>query len=136
MVTNFADYLENHNDEYVRNKAIFIREEKRKYKNVIFEDLHGTHMFSGYELCLIKHIKTLYDSGLDYIKIDNILQTNDEYNLRYYKIYRTILDAIANNNLNNELITNLISLTKTISDNEIAEGFIGGIREIKHYENI
>ena len=136
LVTNFADYLENHDDEYVRNKAIFIREEKRKYKNVIFEDLHGTHMFSGYELCLIKHIKTLYDSGLDYIKIDNILQTNDEYNLRYYKIYRTILDAIANNNLNNELITNLISLTKTISDNEIAEGFIGGIREIKHYENI
>lgn len=136
LVTNFAQYLENSDDEYIKNKAIFIREEQRKYKNIIFEDNHGTHMFSGYELCLIRYLKKMFDSGLDYIKIDNILQTNNEYSLEYYKIYQKLIDSIKNNNFDEKLIENLIFEAKEISTNELATGFVGGIKEIKHYEDI
>lgn len=136
LVTNFAQYLENSDDEYIKNKAIFIREEQRKYKNIIFEDNHGTHMFSGYELCLIRYLKKMFDAGLDYIKIDNILQTNNEYSLEYYKIYQKLIDSIKNNNFDEKLIENLIFEAKEISTNELAAGFVGGIKEIKHYEDI
>lgn len=136
LVTNFAQYLENSDDEYIKNKAIFIREEQRKYKNIIFEDNHGSHMFSGYELCLIRYLKKMFDVGLDYIKIDNILQTNNEYSLKYYKIYQKLIDSIKNNNFDEKLIENLIFEAKQISTNELAAGFVGGIKEIKHYEDI
>lgn len=136
LVTNFAQYLENSDDEYIKNKAIFIREEQRKYKNIIFEDNHGTHMFSGYELCLIRYLKKMLDAGLEYIKIDNILQTNNEYSLKYYKIYQKLINSIKNNNFDEKLVENLIFEAEEISTNELAAGFVGGIKEIKHYEDI
>lgn len=138
LITNFQDYIEDRDDEYIRNKIFYIREEQRKYENLIFEDEHGTHMFSGYELCLIKQLKQLYDLKLDFIQINNILQDpNNEYSLNIFKIYKKAINLIENNQFdeNVELLWN--ECKKFAKDeNKISSGFAGGIKEIKHYENI
>lgn len=139
LVTNFSDYIEDKDDEYTRNKILYIREEQRQYNNIIFEDKHGTHMFSGYELCLLKYLKNFYDKKLDYIVIDNILQDpNTNYSLEVCKIYQKAIKLIKDNewteNKVNELYDQCLSLAK--DKNKVAAGFIGGIKEIKHYENI
>lgn len=140
LVTNFKDYIEDKDDEYIRNKIYIIKEEKRKYSNLIFEDNHGTHMFSGYELCLIKYLKILNEYSLDYIRIDNILQSQDaQYSLEIVKIYQKALQYINENNqdLDSKLDTAYNECLQFAKDtNKVASGFVGGIKEIKHYENI
>ena len=64
------------------------------------------------------------------------MQTNNEYSLEYYKIYQKLIDSIKNNNFDEKLIENLMFEAKEISTNELAAGFVGGIKEIKHYEDI
>lgn len=140
LVTNFKDYIEDNDDEYIRNKIFYIKEEKRKYSNIIYEDAHGTHMFSGYELCLIKYLKQLFDYGVDYIRIDNILQdANNNYALEITKLYQRALSIIKNDKqefelMSGELYDQCVQLAK--DSQKVASGFIGGLKEIKHYENI
>lgn len=138
LVTNFKEYIQDSNDEYIRNKMFYIREELRQYSNIIFEDKHGTHMFSGYELCLIKYLKEFKKYGLDYIKIDNIMQDeNSKYSTKLLKIYQKAINSIDNDDFDN-VIENLYNECLTIAKDKqkVASGFIGGIKEIKHYENI
>lgn len=135
LVTNFKDYVNDIKDEYLRNKVIRIREETRLYHNHIYEDQNGTHMFTGYELCLIKYLKQFSELKIDYIFIDNILQKDDKYNSIMLSIYQDAIKAINENNFDNEVD----SLYKRCLDNandidKISAGFIGGIKEIKHYE--
>ena len=138
LVTNFQDYIEDRDDEYIRNKILYIREEQRKYENLIFEDEHGTHMFSGYELCLIKQLKQLYDLNLDYIQINNILQdSNSNYSLNVFKVYKKAIDLIKNNQFDENVELLWEKCKNLAKDKEkINSGFVGGIKEIKHYENI
>lgn len=139
LVTNFSDYIEDKDDEYTRNKILYIREEQRQYNNIIYEDEYGTHMFSGYELCLLKYLKNFYDKNLDYIVIDNILQDkNSNYSLEICKIYQKAIKLIKNNQWTDGKIDKFYDecLILAKDKNKVASGFIGGIKEIKHYENI
>lgn len=135
LVTNFKDYIDDIKDEYLRNKVIRIREETRQYHNHIYEDQNGTHMFTGYELCLIKYLKQFSELNIDYIFIDNILQKSDKYNLTMLSIYQDAIKSINENNFDND-IDDLYKrcLENASAKDKIFAGFIGGIKEIKHYE--
>ncbi|MDE7221826.1 MAG: hypothetical protein K2N40_00945, partial [Ureaplasma sp.] len=73
--------------------------------------------------------------NIDYIFIDNILQKNNEYNLSMLKIYQDAIESI-NQNKFDVLIEGLYKkCLDIVNDREkVASGFIGGIKEIKHYE--
>ncbi len=134
LITNFKEYINDINDEYVKNKVYYIKELDRKFSNIIYEDLHGTHMLSGYELCLIEYLDILIKHNLDYIRIDGLLQNND-YCLNIYKIYKQAIEYIQNNNYDNDIKKELYNQCLMFSKNKlISSGFIGGVESIKNYE--
>ena len=134
LVTNFRDYVNDKDDEYVRNKMLFIKEESRQWPNIIYEDKHGTHMFSGYELCLIQYLDKLNDAKLDYIKLDNIMHNDGEYTLGILKIYQQALKSLQENNFNEKKESLYQECEKLALNQKISAGFIGGPLSIKHYE--
>jgi putative protease len=50
-----------------------LKEETREHEFLIYEDDHGTHIMTGYNLCLIDHLKKLINLKIDVLRIDSFL---------------------------------------------------------------
>lgn len=85
MITNFETYynLKNNN---VHNNLIEIKEELRKFPNLLIENRHGTHMYTGYLVYSIDLLKKIKDIGVDYLRID-LFDTNYQYAVEITKYY-------------------------------------------------
>ncbi|KGR78578.1 peptidase U32 family protein [Ureibacillus manganicus] len=74
------------------NKNMFLHDKERKNKYPIYEDLNGTHIFSPNDMCLIDELTELFEAGIDTLKFDGVLQT-EEYITTVTNIYRQAIDA-------------------------------------------
>ncbi len=134
LITNFKNYVEDANDEYIKNKVYYIKELNRQYSNIIIEDKYGSHMLTGYELCCFRQLKELWKHGLDYIKIDNIFQ-DENYSLEIYNLYKSLIVNFEKNIYDEDLIDLYWKNAHKISSSKkLASGFIGGIEGILNYE--
>ena len=73
------------------DQPMFLHDKERKNKYPIFEDTHGTHIFSPNDMCLIDELGELIDANIDSFKIDGILNT-PEYIIETTKLYRQAID--------------------------------------------
>ncbi|WP_027123969.1 U32 family peptidase [Mycoplasmoides pirum] len=129
MISNFNNYANLRIDS---KKFYWIKETLRKYPNAIFEDKFGTHMFSGYELCIIKIINELKNMNIDFIRIDNIMQ-NKEWCFKITYLYDELLKLIKENKVDERTINLFWNKAKDISKpNEISLGFLGSIKDNLH----
>lgn len=91
------------------NKNMFLHDKERKNKYPIYEDLNGTHIFSPNDMCLIDELTELFEAGIDSLKFDGVLQT-EEYIVTVTNCYRQAIDAYFNqgedayDDLKNELL--------------------------------
>lgn len=74
------------------NKNMFLHDKDRKNKYPIYEDLNGTHIFSPNDMCLIDELTEFFEAGIDSLKFDGVLQTED-YITTVTNIYRQAIDA-------------------------------------------
>ncbi|MFL0505023.1 peptidase U32 family protein [Ureibacillus sp. 179-F W5.1 NHS] len=74
------------------NKNMFLHDKERKNKYPIYEDLNGTHIFSPNDMCLIDELTELFEAGIDSLKFDGVLQT-EEYIVTVTNCYRQAIDA-------------------------------------------
>jgi len=74
------------------NKNMFLHDKERKNKYPIYEDLNGTHIFSPNDICLIDELVELFEAGIDVLKFDGVLQTEDYINT-VTNCYRQAIDA-------------------------------------------
>ncbi|WP_096551277.1 peptidase U32 family protein [Ureibacillus thermosphaericus] len=74
------------------NKNMFLHDKERNNKYPIYEDLNGTHIFSPNDICLIDELTEFFEAGIDSLKIDGILQT-EEYITTVTSLYRQAIDA-------------------------------------------
>ncbi len=74
------------------NKNMFLHDKERKNKYPIYEDLNGTHIFSPNDMCLIDELTELFEAGIDSLKFDGILQS-DDYITTVTNLYRQAIDA-------------------------------------------
>lgn len=74
------------------NKNMFLHDKERKNKYPIYEDLNGTHIFSPNDMCLIDELTELFEGGIDSLKFDGVLQTED-YITTVTNCYRQAIDA-------------------------------------------
>ncbi len=74
------------------NKNMFLHDKERKNKYPIYEDLNGTHIFSPNDMCLIDELTELFEGGIDSLKFDGVLQTED-YITTTTNCYRQAIDA-------------------------------------------
>lgn len=78
------------------NKNMFLHDKERKNKYPIYEDLNGTHIFSPNDMCLIDELTDLFEAGIDSLKFDGVLQT-EEYITTVTNCYRQAIDAYFDN---------------------------------------
>ena len=74
------------------NKNMFLHDKERKNKYPIYEDMNGTHIFSPNDMCIIDELTELFETGIDSLKFDAILQTS-EYTVKVTNHYRQAIDA-------------------------------------------
>lgn len=73
-------------------RKLFIKEEKRHTINYpVYEDKHGTHIFSAEDICMIDGLEDFVTGGIDSLKIEGVLKP-DEYTIAVTKLYRQALD--------------------------------------------
>lgn len=135
LISNFKEYVSDKDDEYIRNRMLYIKEESRLWPNIIYEDQHGTHMFSGYELCLVQYLDKFNDANLDYLKLDNVMNDDPHYSLGVLKVYQKALNSLKDNSFNENKDIFYKELENLAKNHKISAGFIGGPLSIKHYEN-
>jgi putative protease len=98
------------------NKPYLIKEENRQIPFQIIQDHSGTHIYSCYNLCLLKTISKLIKAKIDVLCIDTFLHDKD-WTLLTTKAY---LDAIANPKKN---ISEVIINEFTKYDHYLSQGF-------------
>ncbi len=74
------------------NKNMFLHDKERKNKYPIYEDENGTHIFSPNDMCLIDELTELLEAGIDSLKIDGVLHSED-YITTVTNCYRQAVDA-------------------------------------------
>ncbi|WP_139490371.1 peptidase U32 family protein [Brevibacillus dissolubilis] len=73
-------------------RSMFLKEEKRRNITYpVYEDAHGTHIFSAEDICMVDGLADFVTGNIDSIKIEGLLHTS-EYIIAVTKIYREALD--------------------------------------------
>lgn len=60
---------------------LLLYDEERDNKYPVFEDYNGTHIMSPHDICLIEELEPLLEAGIDALKIDGILQSEEYINI-------------------------------------------------------
>lgn len=91
LVSNYFHFQERYREE--REQPLFLKEHVRKEQQYpIFEDLHGTHVMSDEDLCMVEHLGQLITSGVDCFYIEGN-RKSIAYNCQVASIYRQAIDA-------------------------------------------
>ena len=129
LISNFENYY----DVSLDHCRLSIREDLRKLPNLLTEDQHGTHMFSGYQLYTFDMLDKL--QNLDWLRIDTINMKETEV---YYStdIYATAVQHFNHDlKIYQEFVKDSILEFKTKFSTPISHGFLGkGTSEILHME--
>ncbi|WP_086427633.1 peptidase U32 family protein [Staphylococcus cornubiensis] len=70
---------------------LLLYDEERDNKYPVFEDYNGTHIMSPNDICLIEELEPLFEAGVDSLKIDGVLQTEEYINVATAQ-YREAID--------------------------------------------
>ncbi|MGJ5711795.1 peptidase U32 family protein [Staphylococcus auricularis] len=60
---------------------LLLYDEERENMYPVFEDCNGTHIMSPNDICLIEELEPLFEAGIDALKIDGVLQTEEYINV-------------------------------------------------------
>ncbi|MDY5061449.1 peptidase U32 family protein [Staphylococcus simulans] len=63
------------------NKDLLLYDEERENQYPVFEDYNGTHIMSPNDICLIEELEPLLEAGIDSLKIDGVLHTEEYINV-------------------------------------------------------
>ncbi len=91
LVSNYFHFQERYREE--REQPLFLKEHVRDEQQYpVFEDLHGTHVMSAEDLCMIEHLGQLITSGVDCFYIEGN-RKSIPYNCQIASIYRQAIDT-------------------------------------------
>ncbi|QHG89727.1 U32 family peptidase [Malacoplasma iowae] len=127
MLSNFLKHADVKENKFDNLSYWEIKEDLRKYPNIIYEDNSGTHMLTGYFLSCIKRLKELYDSNIDGLIIDSLFMKDNQV----IEIVKLFNQALSNLNNENEIIK-LFDKQKDYVDHIVSEGFFGKMGDILH----
>ncbi|UDV06021.1 U32 family peptidase [Staphylococcus pseudintermedius] len=78
-------------NEATTDSQLLLYDEERDNKYPVFEDYNGTHIMSPNDICLIEELEPLFEAGIDSLKIDGVLQTEEYINVATEQ-YREAID--------------------------------------------
>lgn len=128
IITNFESfYNTNIRDDDLK---VLIRENLRKIPNIIFEDIHGTHMLTGYIISAFKVLEKLNNS-IDYLSLSFLCMKNVDIN-SITTLFLEAFNDIKNNSY--DAVLYIEKLQKLLPDKLISAGFLGGPKDILHMQ--
>lgn len=128
LISNFEKYY----DINLKHKELKIKENLRKLPNIITQDKHGTHMFSGYQICTIDILDKI--RNIDWLRIDCI-NMNEEEAYKLVTLYKESIDMLnSNNNEYNEKTKDIYKQITKFSSSLISHSFLGKMKDILHME--
>lgn len=89
------NYLLKTNQEHPtsREAGLYLKETKEEETHYpIYEDINGTHIMSTEDLCMLPHLPTFVEGGIDSLKIEGLLKST-AYLEKVVHIYRQALDT-------------------------------------------
>ncbi|HEC2156860.1 TPA: U32 family peptidase [Staphylococcus delphini] len=78
-------------NEAATDSQLLLYDEERDNKYPVFEDYNGTHIMSPNDICLIEELEPLFEAGIDSLKIDGVLQSEEYINVATEQ-YREAID--------------------------------------------
>lgn len=104
----------------------YLMEEKRPNQYMpVFENEQGTFIFNSKDLCMIKHIPKLINSGIKSFKIEGRVKS-EYYVATVVKAYREAIDSYYENGGNYKFDERWLDELKKVSHREYSEGFYFG----------
>ncbi len=106
-----------------RWKYYLMEEERPNMFFPVLQDRRGTYIYNSRDLCLLGKLKELVDAGVDAIKIEGRMKTENYVSLTTW-VYRRALDWIEKDKFDKEKISYLISELDKCSHRNFTEGFM------------
>jgi putative protease len=95
LVSNYLHYHDIEETPHASESHLFLQEHKREGQHYpIFEDVHGTHILSDTDICMLEHLPALIAGGIDSLKIEGLYKS-PAYNEAAVRIYRQALDRLS-----------------------------------------
>jgi putative protease len=95
LLSNYVEHVKRDPDAEPlgKERGLMLRERERPDERFpVYEDENGTHMMSADDICMLEAVHELIAAGIDSLKIDGLLQT-DEYVETVVRAYRAEIDA-------------------------------------------
>lgn len=90
LLTNYMKFIDSDHKVY-ENKDLYLIEEKRDDHMPIFEDISGTHMYTGFTLASFEEMEDFVGAGVHDFRIESMFYTIEEL-CRIIKDYRYVLE--------------------------------------------
>ena len=98
LLSNYVEYVsrdervQSHSETLGPSAGLILREKERPDERFpVYEDQNGTHMMSADDICMLENIHELLEIGIDSLKIEGLLQS-DEYMETIVRLYRETID--------------------------------------------
>jgi len=91
-----SNYLRHEGKEGANGPLVLQEHNRENQFYPIFEDGFGTHIISDEDLCMIEHLPTLLEAGIDSLYIEGLLKPV-EYNEAVVALYRRAIDELVAN---------------------------------------
>ena len=90
-----SNYQRAHNREEKKEAALFLREHTREGQNYpVFEDVHGTHIMSCDDICMLPHLGPLLAANVDCFYIEGFGKPLS-YNRKVVELYRQAIRQLS-----------------------------------------
>ncbi|WP_166238724.1 peptidase U32 family protein [Paenibacillus turpanensis] len=97
LVTSYQNHIDSeHAGEKEQLSAesglVLVEHERRDQRYPVYEDLHGTHIMSSEDFCMLESLHELMEGGIDVFKVEGFMKSM-EYNRVAVASYRKVIDA-------------------------------------------
>ncbi|MCF0217872.1 MAG: U32 family peptidase [Malacoplasma sp.] len=129
MIDTFVDYANLEKAKFNSVEYLLIKEDERKYPNIIYQDHTGTQMLTGFYICCIKQINELKATNINGLIIDALFVHDDDKTLAYVvNAYKYAL----NHNLNQNQLNKLYHFIAQKVELDISPNFFGNHSDVLH----
>jgi len=120
-----------------RWKYYLMEEERSNCFFPVEQDGRGTYIYNSRDLCLLSKLDCIVDTGVDSIKIEGRMKTENYVSLVTW-IYRMALDMIRENNFNKQNKLYLMTLFDRASHRNFTSGFmfLDDKKELEDNDNV
>ncbi len=120
-----------------RWKYYLMEEERSNCFFPVEQDQRGTYIYNSRDLCLLPELESIVDGGIDSIKIEGRMKTENYVSLVTW-VYRMALDMVRDNNFNEQNKSYLMAALDRASHRNFTSGFmfLDDKKELEDNDNV